>query len=180
MTNLVTTDQPTGLDDNIVLRSSRGEVIAGKPPLFGSASARAALGMEAEAYVARASEMMDRARAIVHSDRVRAIDLLQAKRVRLCEHFTRYQRFKHTQIFNPIIVHAPASSKVVARTMKIDCMELGETFAAYHNRWLGMRPKEWPAYRRDMLSTTEMMQTSINAEIRAIRQLLMISDLYAD
>jgi hypothetical protein len=158
----------------------KGEVIAGKPPLFGPASARAALGMEAETYVARAGEMMNRARAIVRDNRVQAIGLLEVKRFQLCDHFSRYQIFKHAQIFNPVIEHAPASSKVVARAMKIDCIELGDTFSLYNNRWHGLESNEWADYRRDMLLTTEMMQENINAEIRAIRQLLMISSLYGD
>ena len=158
----------------------KGEVTVGKPPLFGPASARAALGMEAETYVARAGEMMNRARAIVQDNRAQAIGLLEAKRFRLCNHFSRYQIFKHTQIFNPVIEHAPSSSKVVARAMKVDCIELGETFSRYTNRWIGLESKDWTDYRQDMLLTTEMMQKNINAEIRAIRQLLMISSLYAD
>jgi hypothetical protein len=158
----------------------KGKVIAGKPPVFGPASARAALGMEAETYVARAGEMMDRARAIVKDNRVQTIGLLEAKRFRLCNHFSRYQIFKHTQMFNPVIEHAPASSKVVARAMKIDCIELGEIFSRYNNRWLGLESNDWTIYRQDMLLTTEMMQESINAEIRAIRHLLIISSLYVD
>jgi len=158
----------------------KGEVIAGKPPLFGPASARAALGMEAETYVARAGEMMNRARAIVRDNRVQAIGLFEVKRFRLCNHFSRYRIFKHIQIFNLVIQHAPASSKVVAKAMKIDCIELGDTFSRYTNRWIGLKSNDWTDYRQDMLLTTEMMQASINAEIRAIRQLLMISSLYAD
>lgn len=158
----------------------KGEVIAGKPPLFGPVSARAALGMEAETYVARAGEMMNRARAIVKDNRVQAIGLLETKRFQLCNHFSRYQTFKHTQIFNPVIQRAPASSKVVARAMKIDCIELGETFSRYSDRWIGLESNEWMDYKQDMLLTTEMMQENINVEIRAIRQLLMISSLYAD
>ncbi|RYE97844.1 MAG: hypothetical protein EOO77_38320 [Oxalobacteraceae bacterium] len=159
--------------------SSNLDEIVAKPRLFGSATARAALGAEAEAYVARASQMISRARAIVQGDRVKALDLLEARRQTLCNHFGRYQRFKHGQIFNPIIDHAPASSKVVARSMKIDCIALGEIFAGYHSRWVGLRRDEWTAYRHDMLCTTEMMQANIAAEMRAIRQLLMISDIYA-
>ena len=161
-------------------RAVKGEVTVGKPPLFGPASARAALGMEAETYVARAGEMMNRARAIVRDNRVQAIGLLEAKRFQLCNHFSHYQVFKHTQILNPVIEHAPASSKVVARAMKIDCIELGETFSLYSNRWIGLESDEWTDYRQDMLLTTGMMQENINAEIRAIRQLLMISSLYVD
>lgn len=64
--------------------------------------------------------------------------------------------------------------------MKIDCIELGEIFSGYNNRWLGLEYNDWTYYRKDMLLTTEMMQENINAEIRAIRQLLIISSLYAD
>lgn len=177
MTKRIELNQPTKLPD-IVSPLAAVRRVSELPPLFGSASARDALRIKAEASVARANEMMSRARALVLDDRVHAIDLLTTKRIRLCEHFQRYQRFKHAQIFDPVVEYAPASSKVVARSMKIDCMELGETFAAYHNRWLGLKAHDWAAYRQDMLHTTEMMQANIAAEIRAIRQLLMISDLY--
>jgi len=61
----------------LVPMAGTGEVIVGKSPLFGPASARAALGMEAETYVARAGEMMNRARAIVQDNRVQAIASLK-------------------------------------------------------------------------------------------------------
>lgn len=179
MTKRITMDQPIELSDGVTLKAVTGRA-SELPPLFGCAPARDALRIEAEASVAQASEMMNRARALVLGDRVHSIDLLTAKRIRLCEHFQRYQRFKHVQIFDPVVEYAPASSKVVARSMKIDCMALGERFAAYHNRWLGLKAHDWAAYRQDMLHTTEMMQANIAAEIRAIRQLLMISDLYGD
>lgn len=151
---------------------------ASQPPLFGSASARNALCIKAEGYVVRANEMMNRARVLVQGDRVGAVSVLTANRVRLCEHFQGYQRFKHTQIFDPVVSYGRPSSKIVAHSMKVDCLTLGETFAAYHNRWLGLTAGEWVVYRRDMLSTTETMASNLRAEMRAIKQLLMIADLY--
>lgn len=177
MTKRIVIGQPTELS-NISAEKVVARRASEPPLLFGSASARDALRVEAEASVAQASRMMNRARALVLGGRVHAIELLTAKRVRLCEHFQRYQRFKHGKIFDPVVEFAPASSKVVARSMKIDCMALGERFGAYHNRWLGLKADDWPAYRQDMLYTTEMMQLNIDEEIRAIRQLLMISSLY--
>lgn len=123
--------------------------------------------------------MMGRARALVMADRVDAIRLLTARRNALDAHFQRYQRLKHASIFDPIVEYAPTSSKIVARTMKIDCMELGEVFGAYHNRWLNVQPSEWRMYRADMLATVDMLTTNLDAELRAIRQLIMISQFYA-
>lgn len=153
--------------------------VAPDPPrLFASALTVAGLQREAEAHVARALTMMSRARCLVEADRRDAIDLLTASRIRLGGHFKRYQAFKHGNIFDPVVEFGPASSKVVARTMKVDCMQLGELFGAYHARWLGMRPGEWSGYRRDMLETVEMLTGHLEAELRAMRQLLLISNLY--
>jgi hypothetical protein len=154
------------------------EQSVGSHALFGSASARAALSLEAENFAIRAKLMMQRARMIVQDDRVDAIALLKARRISFCDHLNRYQRFKHSQIFDPIVVHAPASSRIVARSMKVDCIALGDTFSAYHNRWLGLTKGDWASYKRDMFVTTEMMMTNVDAELRAIRQLLMISNIY--
>ena len=155
-------------------------VLVAHAPSFEAAGARAVLNLQAEAYVARALTLLNRTRALVRADRVRAFGLLTARRVALASHLQRYQRFKHGQIFDPVVQHGRASSRVVAHTMKLDCMELGEVFSAYHNRWLGCRPSDWDAYARDTLSTVDMLTTNLNAELRAMRQLLMISDLYRD
>ena len=147
--------------------------------LFGPDAARAALHREGEAYVARACTMMRRARALVVGDRVANVDLLAQQRERLAVDLARYQRFKHQRIFDPVVAHGSASSKIVARTMKFDCFQLGETFTAYHARWRHLRASEWSVYRRDMIDTVDLLHTSLAAEARAIRQLLLISHFYA-
>jgi hypothetical protein len=146
--------------------------------LFGPPAARDALQHQGEAYVARAITMIRRARALVEDDRVGNVALLAQQSDRLAAHLGRYQRFKHGQIFDPVVDHGPASSKIVARTMKFDCFQLGETFAAHHARWRHLRAPEWAIYRADMIATTELLRTSMEAELRAIRQLLMISHFY--
>lgn len=146
--------------------------------LFGSPEERAALCQRAEAYVSRSLVMMHRARRLVLNDRVEAIGLLSARRPLLGAHFASYQRFKHVEIFDPVVQVGPSSSKLVARTMKIDCIQLGHAFREYSNRWLRLTDWEWPSYRADMLETTEALAGHLEAELRAMRQLLMISDLY--
>lgn len=148
------------------------------PSLFGSAEARAALHNEAEAYVSRAFTMMRRAEALVAGERIGSLALLAGNRDRLTAHLGRYQRFKHGQIFDPVVSHGPASSRIVARTMKLDCFQLGEVVTAYHARWRHLRATEWTIYRAEMAETIAMLQRSMEAELRAIRQLLMISTLY--
>ena len=138
----------------------------------------ASLDREAALYVARARMMVARARTLVLADRQDAIDLLANRRRNLGEHFTRYQVFKHANIFDPIVEHGPASSKVVARSMKMDCLELGETYRAYLDRWLGLTPREWASYRRDMLAVAEVLATHLDVELCSMRQLLMISRFY--
>lgn len=152
---------------------------AARVSLFGPAAAREALHREGEGYVIRAFSMLRRARALVTDDRVGNVALLGQQRERLAVHLGRYQRFKHSQIFDPVVEHGPASSKIVARTMKFDCFQLGETFTAYHARWRHLRAPEWSTYRADMIATTDLLRTSMEAELRAIQQLLMISHLYA-
>lgn len=147
--------------------------------LFGPAAARDALHGESRFYVARALCMLRRAHALVAADRVDTIALLGQQSDRLAVHLGRYQRFKHGRIFDPVVEHGPASSRIVARTMKFDCFQLGETFTAYHARWRHLRAPEWSSYRADMIATTDLLRTSLEAELRAIHQLLLISTLYA-
>lgn len=151
---------------------------AARPIFFGPELSRRSLENEAEAYVKRAITMIDRARALVIADRVGAVGLLSAYRATLGNHFQSYQRFKHGRIFDPVVRHGTPSAQVVARSMKVDCLQLGEAFAGYNTRWLGQRAGEWSAYREDMLEVTAMLKVSLTAELRAMRQLLMISAFY--
>lgn len=155
-----------------------GVAIMETPALFGPSGQREALRVQAESYVRRASVMMRRARALVAADRVDALNLLTARRTALGAHFQRYQRLKHGSIFDPIVAHAPTSSKIIARTMKLDCMELGDEFSKYHTRWLRASPSDWRFYKADMLATVEKLATNLDAELRAINQLLMVSTFY--
>ena len=148
------------------------------PSLFGPPEARTALQDRAEAYVSRAFTMMRRAEALVAGGRIGSLALLAGNRDRLTAHLGRYQRFKHGEIFDPVVLHGPASSKIVARTMKLDCFHLGEVVTAHHTRWRHLRASEWPMYRAEMIETVTMLRRSMEAELRAIRQLLMISTLY--
>jgi len=145
---------------------------------FSTLNQREALRLEASAYVARARTMMARARALVEADRVDAIALLTLRRAGLACHFQRYQRFKHGRIFDPVVARGLSSSALVARSMKVDCLQLGEVFGGYHARWRALRPTSWDAYRRDMLATTTMLGEHLDAELRAIGQLLAIAAFY--
>ena len=122
--------------------------------------------------------MIGRARALVLGDRVRAISLLTKRRIALGACLQAYQRFKHGSIFDPVVRHGSASSQIVARTMKTDCLELGAVFGAHHAQWLALHPADWRAYRADTLSVSDMLIVRMEAELRAIRQLLMIADFY--
>lgn len=148
------------------------------PILFGSSDQRAALRVQAESYVLRASLMMRRARMLVTNDRVDTCALLTDRRTALGRHFQHYQRLKHGCIFDPIVAYAPTSSKIVARGMKIDCLELGQEFVAYQTRWLRVPPSEWRWYKADMLATVDKLSLHLDAELRAIRQLLMVAEFY--
>jgi len=150
---------------------------AGNP--LGTAAERTALQAEAHLHVARATTMLRRARALVAADRVHRIALLTRQRERLFADLAHYQRFKHTRIFDPVVRHGSASAKVVARTMKVDCFHLGDTVASYHARWRHLDPAEWASYRTDMLATVDLLHARMQAELRAIDQLLTISHFYA-
>jgi len=146
--------------------------------LFGSIAERDALEIEAAAQVARVALMMRRARALVAADRARCLSLLTARRAVLAAHLQRYQQFKHGRIFDPVVRYGSPSGTIVARTMKVDCMAMGEVFGAYHARWSRVRAPEWPGYRDDMITTVDLLLAHLDAELRAIRQLLLISRLY--
>lgn len=144
--------------------------------LLASAEARLELTLQAEAYVARTLVSLNRARALVEAERSDCIDLLTARRVTLAAHLQNYQHFKHNNIFDPVMLFGLSSSKVVARSMKVDCLALGEEFTSYHKRWLRLHASEWQRYRKDMLSTVHSLSVHLDAELRAMRQLIMISD----
>jgi hypothetical protein len=154
---------------------------AERPPLlFGDRQSRDALTSRAEGFVGRTLVMMNRAQALVAADRCECIDLLNARRAALCVHLQRYQRFKHGSIFDPVVRFGFPSSKIIARAMKVDCLTLGEEFAAYHTRWLRLRSSEWQRYREDMLATVDNLSVHLDGELRAMRQLIMISAFYDD
>ncbi|NTS63665.1 hypothetical protein HRV97_00650 [Sphingomonas sp. HHU CXW] len=146
---------------------------------LGTAAERAMLQAEAHVHVARATTMLRRARALVAADRAHRIALLTRQRERLFADLAHFQRFKHTRIFDPVVRHGSASAKVVARTMKVDCFHLGETVASYHARWRYLDRAEWASYRADMLATADLLHARMQAELRAIDQLLTISHFYA-
>lgn len=152
--------------------------VAKPPSLFGNLADREALRTQADAYVQRAISMLDRAEALVQADRMDAADVLSQRRSALALHFQSYQRFKHLQIFDPVVQHGPASSKVVARTMKVDCVLLGNQFNDYHVRWQFMQSADWHAYKRDMLQTVSNLRSNLTEELRAIRQLISLSAFY--
>lgn len=146
--------------------------------LFTSAAARRALHREADAFVDRATAMIHRARMLVVADRLDAAPLLAGRRAALSRHLHLYQQFKHCRVFDPVVAHGTASSRVVARTLKAECVQMGGIFGAYHARWSRMEAGEWPRYRRDMIETVDLLLIHLEAERGAIRQLLMISDFY--
>jgi len=159
-----------------MIMAKADEILPGPPLLFASAKARRELTLQAETYVARALVSLNRAKALVVAERSDCIELLTARRLTLAAHLQSYQRFKHNNIFDPVMLFGLSSSKVVARTMKVDCLALGEEFAAYHTRWLRLHTSEWQRYREDMLSTVHSLSVHLDAELRAMRQLIMISD----
>lgn len=143
---------------------------------FGPGAQPATLHLEAERYTARAILMINRARALVAGDRVAALDVLSARRTALTAHFTRYQRFKHCCIFDPAIEHGGASRKIIALTMKLDCIAMGERFGAYKTRCLGVTRAGWACYREDMLATTEQLIVELNAQLDGIQHIVLLAD----
>lgn len=148
------------------------------PSLFDSPAARRALQVEAEAYVERAMAMVNRARSIVDGDRLEAANLLAGRRAALADHLQRYQRFKHRQIFDPVIQRGTSANQIVARSMKVECVQMGELFSGYHARWLRLEPMEWRRYRKDMQDTSALLAAHLDAELAAIRKLLQLADFY--
>lgn len=159
-----------------MIRAKADEIPPGPPLLLASAQARRHLTLQAETYVTRALVSLNRAKALVVAERSDCIELLTARRVTLATHLQSYQRFKHNNIFDPVMLFGLSSSKVVARSMKVDCLALGEEFVAYHTRWLRLHASEWQRYRKDMLATVDNLSTHLDAELRAMHQLIMIAD----
>jgi hypothetical protein len=69
---------------------------------------------------------------------------------------TSYQAFVHREFFDPIIAGSNAEHAALARTMKIDCIEMTEGFRAFQRRWIAEDAVErWDEY---LLAAAEMVE----------------------
>jgi hypothetical protein len=69
---------------------------------------------------------------------------------------TSYQAFVHREFFDPIIASGNAEHAALARAMKIDCIEMTESFRAFQRRWIAEDAVErWDEY---LLAAAQMVE----------------------
>jgi hypothetical protein len=100
--------------------------------------------------------VLDIARPDLNRSYVHAWPALAGHRQKLIEAMQAFQRFKHDQIFDPIIAKGE-SDNAMAAALKADCVMLGNQYDAFRRKWSGAEAKaNWPEYR---LSAIAMMTT---------------------
>ena len=84
-----------------------------------------------------------------------------------------YQLFKHTEIFDPAILHGDKNQAAVARRMRAECIAAGEHFTAYVARWSRRDvAAAWPEYRAATRTMIDEMRRHIAREQREAAALL--------
>lgn len=100
--------------------------------------------------------ILDIARPDLNRSYISAWPALAAYREKLSDAMQAFQRFKHDQIFDPIIARGH-SDRVVAAALKADCVMLGAQYDAFRQKWARTDASlNWPEYR---LSAISMMTT---------------------
>lgn len=128
---------------------------------------------DADRFVNEASELVSRARALVEMDQVGASEIVTIDRARVFELLCRYQRFKHGAIFDPVIQAGHKGRSAAARSLKCECIMMGEAFGAYFTRWQHVNVAgDWKAYRGETLGMSEQLLCHLRVEHAAIVSLL--------
>lgn len=83
---------------------------------------------------------------------------------------TSYHQFVHREIFDPVIACGNARDAALARAMKIDCIELTESFRAFQRHWIAEDAVEhWEEYHPAAVRMVERLQRHI-ADVAAMAQ----------
>jgi len=124
--------------------------------------------------------MIDAAQNVVAQDGPPQVADMNRRRDALAELLGRYQRFKHRDVFDPVVKLGSASRAIAARRMKTECILMGQQFEQYCTRWTGLSTaSDWQAYRVDMRTICDQLVEHLRSEAVALRWLTAIEDLYA-
>lgn len=83
-----------------------------------------------------------------------------------------YQRFVHREVFDPMIAQGGARDAALARAMKIDCIDLVESFRAFQRRWIAEDAVErWDEYHPQALRMIGRLRRHI-VEVEAMARTL--------
>lgn len=89
---------------------------------------------------------------------------------------TSYQRFVHREVFDPLIEQESGQNAALARAMKVDCIELVESFRAFQRRWMAEDAVErWDEYQPQALRMIERLRRHIIEVDSIARRLSPIS-----
>jgi hypothetical protein len=100
--------------------------------------------------------ILDVARPDLNLSLLQAWPALTVHRRRLTDAMQTFQRFKHNNIFDPIISKG-YGDKSIAAELKAGCVMLGSQYDAFRRKWSSTEvAASWPEYR---LSAISMMTT---------------------
>ncbi|MEG3126017.1 hypothetical protein [Sphingomonas sp. GB1N7] len=86
----------------------------------------------------------------------------------------RLQRFKHDNIFDPIITRGQ-SDKGIAEKLKADCVMLGGQYDAFRQKWAKADAgANWPEYRLSAISMMTTIRKSFSEQEAVIKTLALV------
>ncbi len=124
-------------------------------------------------YEGRLLVQIDQSTALAALDATDACLPIAKARWSLARMLREYQLFKHTEIFDPAILHGDKDQAAVARRMRAECIAAGEHFTAYVARWSRRDvAAAWPEYRAATREMIDGMRRHIAREQREAAALL--------
>lgn len=92
---------------------------------------------------------------------------------------TKYQVFKHRNIFDPTIAEGILARAELATTLKADCIALDVEYARFVKRWTGRDASDhWPEYRLSAIRMIRVIRQHLTVEHDSVVALLKEDNLH--
>lgn len=110
---------------------------------------------------------------LIENEGLSSLSTLAARRWQMVRLLREYQIFKHSRIFDPAIAKGSSSEIAAAYKMKVNCIAIGDEFAAYVRHWSsGVIATNWEDYRFAMIEMSTSLMAHVKTERRDIDILL--------
>lgn len=125
-----------------------------------------------DAHQAVILEMLKRGEGLLNAPE-RDAGALARTRWELVRALMAYQRFKHSEIFDPVAAKGCTDEARLARRLKSDCLQMGEAFRAYVATWSSRSVLEcWAEYHPAALALVARIRDHMATERRETGRLL--------